>query len=69
MTEPATDQVDLLDITEAAGYTRQSAPALRAAVRNGQLRHIRRGYGGKLWFKREWLTSWLDSLEATGAAS
>lgn len=53
----------LLDITEAATHIRQPERALRAAVRDKQLRHIRRGHGGKLWFRSEWLHAWIDSLE------
>jgi hypothetical protein len=59
----------LLDITEAAEHIRQPVSALRGAVRDKQLRHIRRGHGGKLWFRPEWLHAWIDSLEDTEAAS
>lgn len=59
-----------LDIDEAAAHIRQPVTALRAAVRpGGQLRHIRRGPGGKLWFRPEWLHAWMDSLEHTSEAA
>lgn len=66
MTEPQTTEPPIyLDITEAADYIRQPVAALRAAVRAGHLRHIRRGPGGKLWFKHQWLRSYMDSLETS----
>ena len=54
-----------LDINEGAEYIGQPVSALRTGVKTKRLRHIRRGYGGKLWFKREWLKDYMDSLEAT----
>lgn len=56
-------------IVEAAEYTRQPVKHLRDAVRDEQLRHLRRGRGGKLHFKRQWLDDYMDGLEnASGDA-
>lgn len=54
-------------ITEAAEYTRKSVEILRRAVRGNELRHSRSGRGGKLYFKRQWLDTYMGDIDATNA--
>jgi excisionase family DNA binding protein len=65
MTDPQT----WFTIVEAAEYTRQPVKHLREAVGARQLRHLRRGRGGKLHFKRQWLDDYMDGLEGAHTAA
>lgn len=54
-------------ITEAAEYTRKSVEVLRRAVRAEELQHSRSGRGGKLYFKRQWLDTYMGDPEGDTA--